>query len=98
VVIIVFVVIIFSIIAATVSLSSIISITNYNNSNQGATSSLIQKQTRTISYNELIQYALRNINEDGDLLKTEGVYTIVVFLRHNHDIFPVMSYFIFFFH
>jgi uncharacterized protein YkwD len=64
VIIIVFVVIIVSIIAATLSLSGIISTTKYNNSNQGTTSSLIQKQTRTISYNELIQYALKKINED----------------------------------
>ena len=61
VVIVVFVVIIISIIA-TGSLSSIIR-TNYN-SNQGATSSLIQRPITTISYNEVVQYALRKINED----------------------------------
>lgn len=61
VVVVVFVVIIISIIA-TGSLFSIIS-TNYN-SNQGATSSLIQKPITTISYNEVVQYALRKINED----------------------------------
>lgn len=55
------VVIIISIIL-TLSLSGIISTSH--NSNQGAASSLVQKQKRTISYNELVQYALRKINED----------------------------------
>ncbi len=57
----VFVVIIISIIA-TLSLSSIIT-KNYN-LNQGATSSLIQKPLAPISYNQVVQYALRKINED----------------------------------
>jgi hypothetical protein len=36
----------------------------------------------------------------SSLLKSEGVYTIVVYLRdnNNHDTFPVTSYSIFFFH
>ena len=61
VIIVAFAVIIISIIA-TGSLYNIIT-TNYN-SNKGATSFLIQKPIITISYNEVVQYALRKINED----------------------------------
>jgi uncharacterized protein YkwD len=63
--IVIFVVIITSIISyylSTGSLSNIIT-TNYN-SNQGATSPLIQKPIATMSYNDVVQYALRKINED----------------------------------
>lgn len=56
-----FVVIIISIIASG-SLSSVT--TTYHNSNQGATSSPIQKPIGTMSYNDIVQYALRKINED----------------------------------
>ena len=57
----IFVVIIISIIASG-SLSSII--TTNHNSNQGATSPLIQKPIAAMSYNDVVQYALRKINED----------------------------------
>jgi uncharacterized protein YkwD len=50
------------IILAKGSLSSLIT-TNFS-SNQGATLSLIQKPTATMSYNEVVQYALKKINED----------------------------------
>jgi uncharacterized protein YkwD len=60
-IVVVFVVIIISIIASG-SLSSVIT-TNYN-SNKGATSSPIQKLIGTMSYNDIVQYALRKINED----------------------------------
>jgi hypothetical protein len=60
-IVVVFVVMLMSIIASG-SLSSIIT-PNYN-SNQGATSSLIQKPIATMSYNDVVQYALRKINED----------------------------------
>jgi uncharacterized protein YkwD len=46
---------------ASVSLCSII--TTNHNSNQGPSSPLIQKPT-TMSYNNVVQYALRKINED----------------------------------
>jgi uncharacterized protein YkwD len=59
--IVIFVVIIISIIASG-SLSSII--TTNHNSNQGATSPLIQKPIAAMSYNDVVQYALRKINED----------------------------------
>jgi uncharacterized protein YkwD len=61
VIIVAFAVIIISIIA-TGSLSNIIT-TNYN-SNNGASTLPIQKPIITISYNEVVQYALRKINED----------------------------------
>src|SRR5215813_14980907 len=59
--IVIFVVIIISIIASG-SLSSII--TTNHNSNQGATSPLIQKPIAAMSYNDVVQYVLRKINED----------------------------------
>jgi hypothetical protein len=64
-IVVVFVVIIISTIASG-SLSSVIT-TNYN-FNQGATSSPIQngivRGGGTMSYNDIVQYALRKINED----------------------------------
>ena len=59
--IVIFVVIIIRIIASG-SLSSII--TTNHNSNQGATSPLFQKPIAAMPYNDVVQYALRKINED----------------------------------
>jgi uncharacterized protein YkwD len=56
IIVVVFVVITISIIAGVIT-------TNYD-SNQGATSSPIQKPIGTMSYNDIVQYALRKINED----------------------------------